>query len=52
MDQVVFALVLVFICAVTAAWALLLHWTGHWLRPRLERWIWRKLGGTGEPPAR
>lgn len=52
MDQVAFALALVSICVVTAAWALLLRWAGRWLMPRLERWIWRKLGGTGEPPAR
>lgn len=21
-----------------------------WLRPRVDRWIWHLLGGTGDPP--
>jgi hypothetical protein len=33
-------------------WVELLHWTYQRLIPRLERRIWRRLGGIGEPPER
>lgn len=48
----VFALALLVIWAVTGLWALLMYGAYSWLIPRVERWMWRKLGGEGEPPPR
>lgn len=46
------ALLLVLASVGTACllWGLLLDWAYSKVKPRLERWIWRRSGGTGDPP--
>jgi uncharacterized membrane protein YbaN (DUF454 family) len=46
------AIVLVILAAVAAVtlWSLLLHWIFTMAKPRFERWLWRRLGGEGDPP--
>jgi hypothetical protein len=50
MEKLLFALALLAICAVTAGWGLLMHVSYVALVPRIERWLWRRLGGSGDPP--
>jgi hypothetical protein len=50
MEQLAFVLALLAIGAVTAGWGLLLHVAYVRQVPRMERWLWRRLGGSGEPP--
>ena len=46
-------LLLLLALCVTACllWWLLLDWAYSKVKPRLERWIWRRCGGAGEPPS-
>ena len=37
-------------CAAIALWFALAFFAHEHLIPHLERWIWRRLGGQGEPP--
>jgi hypothetical protein len=42
--------VLLLMCVVVVAWWLLLDAVYSRLKPSLDRWLWRKLGGEGNPP--
>lgn len=49
-DWLSIILVLLLACVAVAGWWLLLDAAYNRLKPSLERWIWRKLGGSGAPP--
>jgi hypothetical protein len=43
--------VLAFVVVAVALWWMLLDWVYSKIRPRIERYIWRKVGGEGDLPA-
>jgi hypothetical protein len=47
-DLIVFTLVLMGICVVTAAWAAGVWWLGEWAKRAILRRIWRKHWGCDE----
>jgi hypothetical protein len=44
------ALVIVLLVVQTALWVWLVVAVRPWLKKRLSRWLWRRIGGTGDPP--
>lgn len=44
-------LLLGMIIVALVTWWWLLDWVFLQFKPRLNRWIWRRLGGSGDPPS-
>lgn len=42
---------LLIVCVGAVLWWLLLDWVYSKVKPSIERWLWRRVGGEGDPPA-
>jgi hypothetical protein len=50
MDYLAIVLVFLALGVMLALWWLLCHLIYTMAKPRFERWLWRRLGGEGDPP--